>query len=43
MIKAAIVGATGYTGAELMRLLLPHPQVTLVTVTSRSAAGKRVG
>ncbi|MGI8740286.1 MAG: N-acetyl-gamma-glutamyl-phosphate reductase [Gammaproteobacteria bacterium] len=43
MIKAAIVGATGYTGAELMRLLLAHPQVTLLTVTSRSAAGKRVG
>ncbi|MBA2408455.1 MAG: N-acetyl-gamma-glutamyl-phosphate reductase [Gammaproteobacteria bacterium] len=42
MIKAAIVGATGYTGAELVRLLLSHPQVTLVTVTSRSAAGKRV-
>ncbi|MGH8502170.1 MAG: N-acetyl-gamma-glutamyl-phosphate reductase [Gammaproteobacteria bacterium] len=42
MIKAGIVGATGYTGVELARLLLMHPQVTLVAVTSRSAAGSRI-
>jgi N-acetyl-gamma-glutamyl-phosphate reductase len=41
-IKAGVVGATGYTGAELLRLLLLHPHVDLVAVTSQSAAGKRV-
>jgi N-acetyl-gamma-glutamyl-phosphate reductase len=42
MIKAGIVGATGYTGVELMRLLARHPQVQLEVVTSRSEAGKAV-
>ena len=41
-IKAGIVGATGYTGQELLRLLVKHPQVTLHTVTSRSEAGNSV-
>jgi N-acetyl-gamma-glutamyl-phosphate reductase len=36
----AIVGATGYTGEELVRLLLGHPHVDLVAATSRSLAGK---
>lgn len=40
MIKAAIVGASGYTGAELVRLLAHHPQVTLAAVTSESYAGQ---
>ncbi len=40
MIKAAIVGATGYTGVELVRLLARHPDVQLTEVTSRSEAGK---
>lgn len=40
MIRAAVVGATGYAGAELVRLLLPHPEVELVAVTSERAAGK---
>lgn len=40
MIKAAIVGGTGYTGVELIRLLLGHPQVDLQVITSRSEAGQ---
>ena len=42
MIKAGIVGGTGYTGVELMRLLVAHPQVELSVITSRSEAGNRV-
>ncbi len=39
-IKTAIVGASGYTGMELLRLLLCHPAVELVAATSRQEAGK---
>jgi N-acetyl-gamma-glutamyl-phosphate reductase len=39
-IKTAIVGASGYTGQELLRLLLVHPQVELVAATSRQESGK---
>jgi N-acetyl-gamma-glutamyl-phosphate reductase len=39
-IKTAIVGASGYTGMELLRLLLVHPAVELVAATSRQEAGK---
>jgi N-acetyl-gamma-glutamyl-phosphate reductase len=42
MIKCSVVGATGYTGAELVRLLSDHPRVRLVAATSRSLAGKRL-
>ena len=42
MIKAAIVGGTGYTGVELMRLLAQHPGVELTAVTSRKDAGTPV-
>ena len=42
MIRVAIVGGTGYTGAELLRLLCGHPDVELVAVSSRSEAGKAV-
>ena len=42
-IKTAIVGASGYTGMELLRLLLCHPGVELVAVTSRQEAGKSLG
>ena len=42
MIKAGIVGGTGYTGVELLRLLCAHPHVTIQAVTSRGDAGKRV-
>ncbi len=42
LIKVGVVGATGYTGVELLRLLALHPQVHLQTVTSRGEAGTRV-
>ncbi|MDY6831849.1 MAG: N-acetyl-gamma-glutamyl-phosphate reductase [Thermodesulfobacteriota bacterium] len=38
-VRAAVVGATGYAGAELVRLLAGHPDVTLTAVTSRQYAG----
>lgn len=40
--RAAIMGATGYAGAELVRLLLGHPGVVLASVVSRSVAGRRL-
>lgn len=42
MIRTAIVGGTGYTGVELIRLLSAHPQVELAAVSSRSLAGSAV-
>jgi N-acetyl-gamma-glutamyl-phosphate reductase len=42
MIKATIFGASGYTGQELTRILLGHPEVKLVAVTSRRFAGQPV-
>ncbi|WP_456434400.1 N-acetyl-gamma-glutamyl-phosphate reductase [Thermosulfuriphilus sp.] len=42
-IAVAVIGATGYTGAELLRLLASHPQVELTCVTSRQEAGKALG
>lgn len=42
MIKAAIVGGTGYTGAELLRVLAAHPSVEVSVITSRAEAGRRV-
>ena len=41
MIDIGIVGGSGYTGAELLRLLLRHPQVRVRALTSRQEAGKR--
>lgn len=41
-IKVGIVGGTGYTGVELLRLLAIHPQVELVCITSRGEAGQPV-
>jgi N-acetyl-gamma-glutamyl-phosphate reductase len=38
--KVAVVGASGYTGEELVRILLAHPNVDLVAATSRQLAGK---
>src|SRR5215475_3301402 len=40
--KVAIVGASGYSGEELVRLLLAHPHVELIAVTSRQYAGQRL-
>jgi len=40
--KVAIVGGTGYTGVELLRLLARHPDVEVCAITSRSEAGKPV-
>ncbi|MCH7312960.1 N-acetyl-gamma-glutamyl-phosphate reductase [Acinetobacter sp. ANC 3882] len=42
MISVGIVGGTGYTGVELLRLLLRHAQVQVRILTSRTEAGKRV-
>ncbi len=40
MLKVAIVGASGYTGGELLRLLSQHPYIKVVAVTSEKSAGK---
>lgn len=42
MIRVGIVGGTGYTGVELLRLLVQHPAVDIQVITSRSEAGKSV-
>ena len=42
MIEVGIVGGTGYTGVELLRLLAAHPQANLRLITSRAEAGRRV-
>ncbi len=42
MIKVAVVGGSGYSGAELLRLLAHHPEAQLEVVTSHSEAGARV-
>jgi N-acetyl-gamma-glutamyl-phosphate reductase len=41
MIRAAVAGATGYAGAELVRILSGHPGVELTVITSRQFAGQR--
>jgi N-acetyl-gamma-glutamyl-phosphate reductase len=42
IVKVGVVGATGYAGAELLRLLVDHPQAGVVAVTSRGNAGTKV-
>jgi N-acetyl-gamma-glutamyl-phosphate reductase len=42
MVKVGIVGGTGYTGVELLRLLAQHPEVELTAITSRGEAGTAV-
>lgn len=42
MIKAGIIGATGYAGAELVRLLMQHPQAEIAAISSVSFEGKPV-
>ncbi|MGH7831532.1 MAG: N-acetyl-gamma-glutamyl-phosphate reductase [Candidatus Binatia bacterium] len=41
-LRVAVVGATGYAGVELVRILLQHPRVALAGVTSQQFAGKRL-
>ena len=41
-VKVAVLGASGYTGAELLRLLVGHPHAELVAVTSEQSAGRPV-
>lgn len=43
MVKVGVVGATGYTGVELVRILSGHPEVELVHVASRSHTGTPLG
>jgi N-acetyl-gamma-glutamyl-phosphate reductase len=42
MIKVGVVGGTGYTGVELLRLLAAHPEVEVAAITSRAEAGVKV-
>ena len=42
MISVGIVGGTGYTGVELLRLLAQHPHVEILAITSRKEAGIEV-
>lgn len=42
MIKAAVIGASGYTGSELARILSRHPRISLETITSRKRAGESI-
>lgn len=42
MVQAAIIGGSGYTGLDLLRLLASHPEVEVTAVTSRQMAGQRV-
>ncbi len=42
MIKVGVVGGTGYTGVELLRILAGHSQVEVVAITSRAEAGVKV-
>lgn len=42
MLKVAIVGASGYTGVELIRLLSNHPEIEITAVTSEQSAGKSI-
>jgi len=41
-LKIAIVGSSGYTGGELMRILLNHPRVTVTAITSEKSAGRPI-
>ena len=42
-IRAIVVGGTGYTGAELVRLALGHPSLELVSIVGNTTAGQAVG
>ena len=42
MISVGIIGASGYTGEELVRILQNHSDVEITSLTSRTHAGKKV-
>ncbi|MDI9580915.1 MAG: N-acetyl-gamma-glutamyl-phosphate reductase, partial [Thermobispora sp.] len=42
-MRAAIAGASGYAGGELLRLLLGHPAIEIGALTAGSSAGTRLG
>ncbi|MFY1675531.1 N-acetyl-gamma-glutamyl-phosphate reductase [Streptomyces sp. WMMC905] len=42
-VRAAVAGASGYAGGELLRLLLAHPEVEIGALTGHSSAGQRLG
>ena len=42
-VRAAVAGASGYAGGEILRLLLAHPNIEIGTVTGHSSAGQRLG
>lgn len=42
MINIAVIGATGYTGSELIRLLLQHPEIQIQCITSESRTGEKL-
>jgi N-acetyl-gamma-glutamyl-phosphate reductase len=41
MVRVGVIGASGYAGADLVRILAGHPQVKLTTLTCRQDAGRR--
>ncbi|MEX3106920.1 MULTISPECIES: N-acetyl-gamma-glutamyl-phosphate reductase [unclassified Streptomyces] len=43
VVRAAVAGASGYAGGEVLRLLLAHPEVEIGTLTGNSNAGQRLG
>ncbi|MGW1890824.1 N-acetyl-gamma-glutamyl-phosphate reductase [Streptomyces sp. NPDC002004] len=43
MVRAAVAGASGYAGGELLRLLIAHPEVEIGALTGNSNAGQRLG
>lgn len=43
VVRAAVAGASGYAGGELLRLLLVHPQVEIGALTANSNAGQKLG
>src|SRR3970040_693229 len=43
MIKIAILGGSGYTGLELLRILVQHPEAEVFAITSRQSKGRRIG
>ena len=42
MHQVAIIGASGFTGAELLRICASHPELTVVAATGNTEAGNRV-